>query len=152
EEKSEIKHATQGMIFLGYEVRTYSNNKVLKIRMGERHTKKRTINQKIDLYAPEERVKKFCQAKGYGNYDNLESRYRPELLNLSDYEIIGTYNAELRGLANYYALAHDAKRKLNRLAYIFQASLLKTLASKHKTGVKEIILKLREGKDYVQRY
>jgi group II intron reverse transcriptase/maturase len=152
EEKSEIEHATQGMIFLGYEVRTYSNNKVLKIRMGERHTKKRTINQKIDLYVPEERVKKFCQAKGYGNYDNLKSRYRPELLNLSDYEIIGTYNAELRGLANYYALAHDAKLKLNRLAYIFQASLLKTLASKHKTGVKEIILKFREGKDYVLRY
>ena len=44
EEKSEIKHAAQGMIFLGYEVRTYSNDKVKRISIGGRHVTRRTIN------------------------------------------------------------------------------------------------------------
>jgi len=151
EEKSEIKHATQGMIFLGYEVRTYSSNKERKMKIGKRHTKRRVINQKIDLYVPEERIKKFCQARGYGSYDRLEPTHRPQLQQLSDYEIIGTYNAELRGLVNYYALACDVKGKLNRLEYIFRASLWKTLAGKHRTEVKEIILQLKVGDDFVYR-
>ena len=64
----------------------------------------------MDLYVPEERVKKFCQARGYGNYDRLESAHRPELLYLSDYEIIGTYNAELRGFGQLLCLAKDTNR------------------------------------------
>jgi group II intron reverse transcriptase/maturase len=152
EEKSEIKHAAEGMIFLGYEVRTYAAEKEVKMCCGGRHTKKRVINQKMDLYIPENKVKKFCQTKGYGNYDEIESRQRPELLHLSDYEIIGTYNAELRGLANYYCLAFDVKQKLNRLFYIGQKSLVKTLANKHRTKARNIILKLKQGKDYVYRY
>jgi group II intron reverse transcriptase/maturase len=151
-EKSGITHAQDGMMFLGYEVRTYSSPKVLKLRMGDRHTKRRTVNQKMDVYVPEERAKKFCQAKGYGVYDSLDSHHRSSLIYLSDYEIIGTYNEELRGLATYYALAHDAKQKLHRLAHLAQYSLFKTLAAKHRSTVKKIALHLRAGEDYVYRY
>jgi group II intron reverse transcriptase/maturase len=151
EEKSGLTHARQGMIFLGHEVRSYSDEKELKLTIGGRHTKKRTINQKIDLYVPEERIKKFCQARGYGNYDRLESTHRLELLYLSDYEIIGAYNAELRGLANYYALAKDAKQKLNRLEYLTQSSLLKTLANKHQIKVPEMASRLKQSEEYVHR-
>ena len=151
EEKSGIAHARQGMIFLGHEVRSYSDEKEMKLTIGGRHTKKRTINQKVDLYIPEERIKKFCQARGYGNYDRLESTHRPELLYLSDYEIIGTYNAELRGLANYYALANDGKQKLNRLEYLAQGSLLRTLANKRQIKVAEMACRLKHGEDYVHR-
>jgi Type II intron maturase. len=140
------------MSFLGHEVRNYSSAKEQKITISGRHTKRRTITQRIDLYVPEERIKKFCQARGYGNYDRLESIHRPALLCLSDYEIIGSYNAELRGLANYYAFAKDAKQKLNRLEYLTQGSLLKTLANKHPTKVPEIALRLKRGEDYVHRY
>jgi group II intron reverse transcriptase/maturase len=152
EEKSEIKHAAEGMIFLGHEVRTYAADKEVKMRCGGRHTKKRVISQKMDSYIPESKIKKFCQTKGYGTYDRIESRQRPELLHLSDYEIIGTYNAELRGLANYYCLAFDVKQKLNRLFYIAQRSLVKTLANKHRTKAQNIILRLKHGKNYVHRY
>lgn len=152
EEKCGLAPARQGMIFLGHEVRSYSSDKEIKITVRGRHTKRRTISQKIDLYVPEGRLKKFCQARGYGNYDRLESAHRPELLHLSDYEIIGTYNAELRGLANYYALAKDTKQKLNRLEYLSQGSLMKTLANKHQTKMPEIALKLKQGEDYVHRY
>src|SRR5262245_64498885 len=80
EEKSGITHAREGMIFLGYEIRTYASRKVIKIKIGERHTRKRTVNQKMDLYVPEERVKKFCQTRGYGEYDRLESHQRSQLI------------------------------------------------------------------------
>jgi group II intron reverse transcriptase/maturase len=152
EEKSAIEHAREGMIFLGYEIRTYVSRKVIKIKIGERHTRKRTVNQKMDLYVPEERVKKFCQARGYGVYDCLKSHHRSALIYLSDYEIIKTYNDELRGLANYYGLAHDAKQKLHRLAHISHFSLFKTLAAKHRSSVKKIALQLKTGDDFVYRY
>jgi group II intron reverse transcriptase/maturase len=152
EEKSGITHAREGMIFLGYEIRTYASRKVIKIKIGEKHTRKRTVNQKMDLYVPEERVKKFCQARGYGEYDRLESHHRASLIYLSDYEIIRTYNDELRGFANYYGLAHDVKRKLNRLENMSRYSLFKTLAAKHRSSVTKTALRLKVKGDFVYQY
>src|SRR5215831_16127094 len=43
EEKSGIWHAREGIMFLGYEIRTYASRKVIKIKIGERHTRKRTV-------------------------------------------------------------------------------------------------------------
>lgn len=139
-------------MFLGYEIRTYASRKVIKIKIGERHTKKRTVNQKMDLYVPEERVKKFCQTRGYGEYDRLESHHRASLIYLSDYEIIRTYNDELRGFANYYGLAHDVKRKLNRLENISRYSLFKTLAAKHRSSVTKTARRLKVKGDFVYQY
>jgi RNA-directed DNA polymerase len=91
--------------------------------------------EKINIYVPEEKVKAFCRAKQYGNYDLPKSAHRPLLLHSSDAEIVNTYNAELRGFANYYSLACDVKRKLARLVYLAHYSLIKTLANKHQTSV-----------------
>ncbi|MHD0335564.1 group II intron reverse transcriptase/maturase (plasmid) [Escherichia coli] len=43
--------------------------------------------------------------------------------NLSEAEIVLTFNAEMRGLANYYSLALDMKYKLSKLYFIWQISL-----------------------------
>ena len=64
-------------------------------------------------------------------------------MNLTDAEIILAYNGEFRGLANYYALATGVKKTLHKLEWIWQTSLLKTLASKHKTGVNKVAKQLR---------
>ena len=85
-------------------------------------------------------------------YDRLESHYRASLIYLSDYEIIRTYNDELRGLANYYGLAHDVKRKLNRLEHISRYSLFKTLAAKHRSSVTKMALRLKVKDDFVYQY
>jgi hypothetical protein len=71
---------------------------------------------------------------------------------LSDAEIVMAYNAELRGLANYYRLAHGAKRSLGKLYFLWQGSLFRTLAAKHKTTVRQIATRLRDGNDYAVRY
>ena len=56
---------------------------------------------------------------------------RASLLRLTDLEIISAYNAELRGICNYYGIA-DNFCKLRYLAYLMEYSCLKTLAAKHK--------------------
>ena len=62
------------------------------------------------------------------------------------------YNAELRGLANYYCLAGNAKVKLVKLEYMSNYSLFKTLAMKHKTKKSRILKKLKNGNEYVHQY
>jgi len=59
----------------------------------------------------------------------VEARHKPEWNALSDAEIILAYNGELRGLANYYALAHDVKRDMGKLAFIWKQSLLNNVSS-----------------------
>src|SRR5258708_37055803 len=64
-------------------------------------------------------------------------------MNLTDAEIILAYNGEFGGLANYYALATGVKKTLHKLEWIWQTSLLKTLANKHKTSVNKIAKRLK---------
>jgi RNA-directed DNA polymerase len=151
-EKSDIRHSKEGVIFLGYEVRSYTSDKIIKIKVNGTHTKKRTVCEKMDVYVPEAKLEKFCKSKGYGHYQSARSQRRAGLLSLSDLEIVSTYNAEFRGLANYYALAYDAKQKLSRLQFIWEGSLLRTLADKHKTSVKEQIQRLRHHGNMVVKY
>src|SRR5262249_46312681 len=78
--------------------------------------------------------------------------HRASLTEGSALEIVDTYNAELRGLAQYYALAADMKLKLKKLNYLAVYSLFKTLANKYKCKKREIITGLKNGNDYVLRY
>jgi len=55
-------------------------------------------------------------------------------MNLTDLLIISTYGAEYRGIVQYYLLAGDVWR-LNRLEWVAETSLLKTLAAKHGSTV-----------------
>ena len=75
----------------------------------------------------ERKVRAFAMAKGYAVADagQTDIRFRTPMLPLSDYEIVAQYNAELRGIANYYALA--PKYYLNRLEWMAHTSLYKTL-------------------------
>jgi len=152
ESKTGIRHAKEGTRFLGYDVRVYSGSRIVKTFTRGRHTTKRSIAERINLYVPEEKVKAFCQAKQYGNYDLLKSTHRPGLLNSSDVEIVSTYNAELRGFANYYSLACNVKGKLSRLFYLAHYSLFKTLADKHQKSLKAIVSKLKKNGEHVLEY
>ncbi len=142
-EKSHIRPSRQGVIFLGYWVKTYSGTRMVKLKMGSRHTTRKTISERLQLHIPPGRLEKFCTAKRYGNYQTIKARHKAELTVLSDTEIILAYNGELRGLANYYALAHNVKRKMSKLAYLWRTSLFKTLAKKHKQKVNAIAKRLQ---------
>ena len=60
--------------------------------------------------------------------------HRPRLQNLDDYDIVRVCGAEYRGVVNYYLLAQDVWR-LRTLRWHAETSMLKTLASKHKSTV-----------------
>ncbi len=148
EEKSHIRHSKKGMTFVGYEVRTYSGDRIIKRKRGKRHTTIKSISERIQLHIPLEKLHKFCRDKGYGNYVTTKAIHKKAWTQSSDAEIILAYNAELRGLANYYALATGVKTVMNKLAWIWQTSLFKTLASKHKTSVKKIAKPLKTEDGY----
>ena len=61
--------------------------------------------------------------------------------------IVLAYNAEMRGLANYYQLANCAKYSLRKLHFLWQASLLKTLSFKLRRSVNQVAHHLKIGVD-----
>lgn len=70
--------------------------------------------------------------------------HRKYLVGLTDLEIVSVYNAELRGICNYYGMASNFC-KLHYFAYLMEYSCLKTLASKHKTSLSKTIDKFKDG-------
>ncbi len=151
DDKSNLLSAKKGVHFLSYHIRTWRSGKTKKVRMKGSYTTQRTVCEHINLSVPMGRVIQFCQKNGYGDWSQTKPIHRPELMNSSDVEIITTYNAELRGIANYYCLADDVKRRLSKLQYLSQYSLLKTLSNKHKTKKSVFLKKMNQGNELIYR-
>lgn len=139
-EKSGISKAMDEVQFLGYGVRTYRGNRKVTHQAAEGHKgTMRSLTEKVQLRIPREKVQAFVKRKGYGHYDITKSTHRNELLHCDDVEIALIYNAEFRGFARYYALAFAAKSDLNKLQLIWQTSLYRTLAAKHRSSVTKMV-------------
>lgn len=152
DEKTGIQKGKEGMEFLSYRIRTQRTPKIIRIKINGIHLRRRSITGIIRLEVPWRKVQIFCQKYRYGDWQQLKAFHRPELTVLSDVDIIQTYNAGLRGLSNYYALASDVKTKLQKLMYLAHYSLYKTLASKHQTRVTAILARLKHGNEHVHQY
>lgn len=151
-DKTGIKSGKEGIYFLSYKISVYRTNKVIRTKSFGRHVKRRSVADTIRLEVPEGKAQEFCQKYGYGDWQKMKPRHRPELADNSETEIILTYNSELRGLANYYALANDVKTKLKKLEYLANYSLFNTLANKHKVRRKRIIARMRKGNEFIHEY
>ena len=154
-EKSGIHYVGNGFNFLGYFVSFNTSNKVMrKTRRGTLkdgsnvYGTSRSIRSQLGLQIPKEKVWEFCKRSGY--LKNGKPIHRPELLSLSDFEIVSTYNAEVRGFANYYNLA--AKRRLIVLEWAATSSMWKTLAHKHRTSSQKMRRKMKAGDEHILRY
>jgi group II intron reverse transcriptase/maturase len=149
EEKSGIHHAKEGAAFLGYVVQNFSSEKVVKIHRKDTKVvaTRRTVKERLQLRIPQRKMSEFCQRKGYGNYEDLQLSARPGWIQVDDEEILLAFNAEMRGIANYYALANGAKGGLKRLMYLAKSSFLATLAQKHQSSISKENARLRQGKD-----
>jgi group II intron reverse transcriptase/maturase len=124
ESKTKITHATsQAARFLGYEIKTQLSD--TKITRG-----RRSVNGAIGLFVPRDVIRQRC-----ANYSNRgKPALRGALLHDDDFTIVAKYQAEYRGLVQYYLLAQDVFR-LQRLHWVMETSLLKTLAGKHRSTV-----------------
>ncbi len=67
------------------------------------------------------------------------------MLNLSELEILLTYNAEIRGFLGYYALATNLKKDGSKLLRLTTTSFFKTIANKRKTTLSRVAKSLKRG-------
>ena len=63
--------------------------------------------------------------------------HRPEMENDSVCTIISFYQSVYRGIAEYYRMAHNVYQ-LNKLKWMMETSLTKTLAAKLKLSVRKV--------------
>ena len=62
---------------------------------------------------------------------------RPALIHDEDYSIVDRYQAEFRGIVQYYLMAYNVSH-LGKLQWVMEWSLVKTLANKHKTTCQKV--------------
>lgn len=132
QEKTLITHArSQTARFLGYDLRVGWNN--AQLSQMSTGTKARSVNGRIQLAVPHsvatKWMRKYC-AQGKPTHSKI-------LFHYSDYEIVSTYGAQIRGLANYYQLAYNISQRLERVRWACLESCRKTLAAKHKLRKKQ---------------
>lgn len=135
-EKSYITNLTdQKVHFLGYEITKARANTA--ITEDKRGIKKRYTNGTIQLLVPgeviREKLKPFVQ--------NEKAVHHNARLNIPLHDLLAQYNAEIRGLYNYYCLATDVSTKIGKYRRYHYVSLLKTVAHKEKCSVAAVLEK-----------
>ena len=145
QEKTLITHSNTPARFLGYDVRVRRDQQVKPWKK----CKQRTMNNTVELLIPlQDKIEKFLLLKGIvkqrADNGKLEPISRLSLLRHTDLEIVTVFDAELRGICNYYHLASNY-RSLNYFSYLMEYSCLKTLSGKHRCKLSKIYDKYRIG-------
>lgn len=139
-EKTLITHArTEKAKFLGYHIQTLKQDHVRSVPNEARNPHKRSrsrINGPIGLTIPDEVLREKEQR--YTKQGKGVARHL--LAHEHEYSIVMQYQAEFRGLANYYHMAYNAQ-KLKKLKWYMEQSLTKTIAEKQKTSVIKVYQK-----------
>jgi group II intron reverse transcriptase/maturase len=131
--KTLITHArTQAAKFLGYHISTFQRNDAHE----RSYYKRRVLNGKVELALPKAVIQEQCQRYMKGN----KPIHRPEMENDSVFTIISYYQGVYRGIVEYYHMAHNVYQ-LNKLKWIMETSLTKTLAAKLKLSVRKVYAK-----------
>ena len=145
DEKTLITHSAEYARFLGYDVRIRRNG---QIKNGGQGYSQRTLSNKVELNVPlTDKIEKYLfNRKAVMWADGaLRPVHRGALVTMTDLEILMVYNAELRGICNYYGIASNYG-KLGYFAYLMEYSCLMTLASKHKSSVSKMLKQFKDGK------
>jgi group II intron reverse transcriptase/maturase len=133
EAKTLITHArTSAAKFLGYEIVNQHVDDKLD------HRGQRQVNETIGLRVPKEVIEQKCAfyiRRG-------KPAQRADLLRDSDYSIVSKYQSEYRGIVQYYLLAHNV-HWFNKLHWVAETSLLKSLAGKHRSTVSKMAKKYK---------
>ena len=142
ENKTSIVKADEGVDFLGFVIQAYDKPVSSPAVINGRRTTIRS-NGRIQLIIPNAKLNAFCNKNGYGDMYSHKPMSRAYLTCHSDAEIIETYNAELRGLVNYYSIGNSAHKKLEPVVSLARTSCAITLAHKHRTSTTKIIKSMK---------
>jgi group II intron reverse transcriptase/maturase len=146
EEKTLITHSNTYARFLGYGIRVRRDSQLKQ--GGATHCTMRTLNNKAEFCVPlNDKIMKFLFEKRVIRQVNgqIKPIHRNSLLRSTVLEVVSAYNAELRGICNYYHMASNFN-KLSYFAYLMEYSCLKTLAAKHKCSIAKVKKIYKDGK------
>lgn len=132
ESKTLITHArSEAARFLGYNLIVTQDNR--------KHTNgRRSVNAVVSLRVPKEVIVAKCQPYVVHG----RPVHRPELVSMSDFDLLAKHQSVYRGVVNYYRVAHNL-RDLSRLHGVMQKSLTKTLARKLQISVPQVYQRYR---------
>lgn len=83
------------------------------------------------------------EIKMHNGKEFYKPKHRPYLINSDDLEILERYNAEIRGIYNFYSIANNC-HSLHTFKYIMEYSMYKTYASKYRSSVVQICKKYKK--------
>lgn len=132
-QKTAITNLSNGRVrFVGYEItKIHCNSKQIKDKYGHQ---KRSVNGHIKLLVPSQvirdKIKLFTEK---GRSCALVARKDYPVL-----DIVNMYNAEIRGLYNFYCLAMNVSRELSKFKDYHYNSMCRTIACKERTTVRVI--------------
>lgn len=139
QDKTLITSSKKLVRFLGYDITISRSEASAKT---DTQKEKRLYSYAPVLYAPKEKWVRNLIQKGVLKINNKtgewKSMHRSFLRNLEDIEILNIYNAEIKGLYEYYKLARNAT-VISKYKHIMEYSMYKTFAGKYNTSVRSII-------------
>jgi group II intron reverse transcriptase/maturase len=155
EEKTKITHTGDRARFLGYDITVSREQIAVKKKDGRTQ---RCHSYVVKLLVPREKwVAKLLEYKAMkvvltvNGKEKYKALHRGKLINLSDIDILSAYNAEIRGLGNFYSLANDSY-KIGIFANILKYSMFKTFANKYRTNVNTIKARFFKGDNFTVEY
>lgn len=155
DEKTLITHAQDKAKFLGYEIFIRKSDAVKRNKDG---VLKRDFNGAVVLTLNSAVIQKklteynALEVRNIDGKDIWWSKPRRYMTPMKSEDILAQYNAEIRGLYNYYSLATNVSKECASFAFIMKMSMLKTLGWKLNTSARKVRQKYQKDKDFVIPY
>ncbi len=154
DEKTLITHNKKSASFLGFEVKCHKSNQAKRDVMGRM---RRSLNKTVSITVPQDKVKSklleldVLEVKIHNGREIWKPKSRPSMMQNDDLEILSKYNAEIRGLYNYYSIAYNCST-LHSFKHIMEYSMYKTFAQKYRTSVVKICKKYKRNGVFTVSY
>ena len=156
DEKTLITNAQSNAHFLGYDIRVRKSTCPAAYR-NAKGTLQRYYTAAVVLNIPRNLIRDkllSCGALSIGYHDGKEvwkSIARRDIQHRNELDILDQYNAEIRGLYNYYSLAQNCST-LHVFGNVMRYSLYKTLAAKYRCPKSRIIAKYSDNGRFCVRF
>lgn len=155
EEKTKITHSSELVRYLGYD---FTVSRVKDTKRGKDGKLYRCWYGEVKLYVPQDKwfgklmeYKAMKISKDKSGKEHWKSLHRGHLVNRDNVAIVNKYNAEIRGIYNYYRLAENAT-VLNDFYYIMKGSMYKTFAAKYKSSFNKMAAKYEKDGVFTVSY
>ena len=155
DEKTLITHAQDKAKVLGYEIFIRKSDAVKRNKDG---VLKRDFNGAVVLTLNSAVIQKklteynALEVRNIDGKDIWWSKPRRYMTPMKPEDILAQYNAETRGLYNYYSLAANVSKECASFAFIMKMSMFKTLGWKLNTSARKVRQKYQKDKDFVIPY